>query len=340
MRIESVHVHPPVHQTVHPHPHHFSQSNKPIFSEDRRKAESFRKEDKKCTHTRKNGTLFSWHESPEHKHILWNFVCLQIFIFTSQENRNWDGMSAQRKIETVTMWVGSGGRRPKERSTIKKVNLDMDFNFGSTNRIVLRGTCTSHIRRRHLLDMWVWKNRNRAFGWVSEYVAQSSVCARACVLCTDIFSLKFDQTGINHWETFAGTIWCLNGMNLIRTFILDAFCSSIYLFELYFTAQATYHYVSFHFYCCCCCCCLLTLLLYDGNPILFARSHFIFASRTFLLFCRSLCSSPCFNRSHTVPLLRQPSAFGFILFPSIAYDDFNLENWINILLFVTIVHEN
>lgn len=236
---------------------------------------------------------------------------------------------------------GIWGEVSERKEHNKKVNLDMDFNFGSTNRIVLRGTCTSHIRRRHSIDMWVRKNQiEHSDEWASMLHNPACVRGRACcVLCTDIFSLKFDQTGINHWETFAGTIWCLNGMNLIRTFILDAFCSSIYLFELYFTAQATYHYVSFHFYCCCCCC-LLTLLLYDGNPILFARSHFIFASRTFLLFCRSLCSSPCFNRSHTVPLLRQPSAFGFILFPSIAYDDFNLENWINILLFVTIVHEN
>lgn len=214
----------------------------------------------------------------------------------------------------------------------------MDFNFGSTNRTVLRGTCTSHIRR-HPIDMCgvCAEKLNRALGWVSECATESSArvceCAVHGYILVEVWSNRDKSLGNFCWYT----IWCLNGMNLIRTFILDAFCSSIYLFELYFTAQATYHYVSFHFCCCCCCCCWCFTM--ETPYCLLVR---ISSSPPSYICCsaRSLCLPVSIARTPFRSSGRPSHHSALFSFPSIAYDDFNLENWINILLFATIVHEN
>lgn len=92
----------------------------------------------------------------------------------------------------------------------RKANLDMDFNFGSTDPNSTLGT-----------ELMAEMRRKSNIG-INERPSTFSVC------------LSFDRRGINHWN-FYYAIWCLNGMNLIRTFILDASCSSIYLFELHFS---------------------------------------------------------------------------------------------------------
>lgn len=101
---------------------------------------------------------------------------------------------------------------------------------------------------------------------------------------------------------------------------------SIYLFEL-FILQLKPHAITLR---------SILLFLYDATHI---ACSFTFHLRLVFLFL--LCLFCCFPVSiiHCLSLSPSHSHFpfrhaslGFILFSSIAYNDFNLENWINILL--------